>query len=110
MKWAAALWGDCWWAEKKQWQFKTRPEASRRQLKSEGQSEFTEAKRGGGGAGSCSREKKGEGTFYGRESVGHSIVSAVTSSPARMHGLAHFSEDQSDEAEGDGDGGLERKW
>lgn len=32
-------------------------------------------------------------------------------SPERMHGLADFSDDQSEEAEdGGGDGGLEHKW
>lgn len=76
----------------------TRPEASRRQLKSEGQSEFTEAKQRGGRAGRRWRERKCKlkrRANFLRLRVGRSqdrlCVSAVTSSPAgslRTHGLA----------------------
>lgn len=59
-----------------------------------------------------------EATFNGGKSVGHRIVSAVTSSPARMRGLANFSDDHSDEVEGGtvegedgvGVGGWEHEW
>lgn len=60
-------------------------------VKSEGYSEFTEAKQGGEGVGCRSKEKRfelqGEATFNGGKSMGQRIISAVTSSPARIHGL-----------------------
>lgn len=73
-------------------------------VKSEGYSEFTEAKQGGEGVGCRSKEKRfelqGEATFNGGKSMGQRIISAVTSSPARIHGLANFSDDHSDKVEG----------